>query len=143
MGRPGLAPGSQSSYSWHDDPFRGWRAATYLTLFVLAALAWWVTDDRVDDMGMSMGPGTIAFFMGTWVVMMAAMMFPSVAPMVATYVSIQRGRIARRMPAPAGAALFFVAGYLLSWSAAGLLCYVVLWLGDQLASDPMFWQDDG
>ena len=89
-----------ASYHWRDDPFLAWRAATYSTLFVLAALAWWVTDSRVSDMGMSMGPGTIAFFMVTWVVMMAAMMFPSVAPMVATYVSIQRGRVDKKLPAP-------------------------------------------
>lgn len=141
MGQAGLAR-TRSSYDWHDDPFLAWRMATYSTLFVLAALAWWVTESRVSDMGMSMGPGTLAFFMVTWVVMMAAMMFPSVAPMVATYVAIQRGRADRKMSAPSGASAFFVGGYLLSWSAAGLMCYVVLLVGDQLAGDSMFWHDN-
>ena len=53
---------------------------------------------------------------------MAAMMFPSIAPMVLMYVGLQRGRRARGMAAPAGATVCFVAGYLLSgarrdWSA--------------------------
>ena len=39
--------------------------------------------------GMDEGPGTglgaLGWFLGVWVVMMAAMMFPSVAPTVALY----------------------------------------------------------
>ena len=142
MSQAELARGAGPSYRWRDDPFLAWRAATYSALFVLAALAWWETQSRVSGMGMSMGPGTVAFFMVTWVVMMAAMMFPSVAPMVATYVSDPaRADTPRRMPAPAGASLFFVGGYLLSWSA-GAVCsaYLVLRIGEQLTSDPMFWQ---
>jgi len=53
-------------------------------LLVLAVLAWKLTD--VQMAGMDAGPGTdpgsLGFFIGTWVVMMAAMMFPSIAPMV-------------------------------------------------------------
>ena len=132
------------SYQWRDDPFLGWRAATYLTLFCLAAVAWWLTANRVSDMDMAMGPpGALALFMVTWVVMMAAMMFPSVAPMVATYVSVQRGRRARQMPAPAAATAFFVSGYLLAWSTVGLLCYLLLRVGDLLAGGSMFWHDNG
>ena len=56
-------------------------------LFALAALAWWITVDRMD--GMDAGPGTdlgtLGWFVGVWVVMMAAMMFPSLAPTVALY----------------------------------------------------------
>src|SRR5436853_2160330 len=61
------------------------RLALVGVLFVLAALAWWWTADRMQ--GMDQGPGTdlgtLGWFIGVWVVMMAAMMFPSVAPTVA------------------------------------------------------------
>ena len=43
---------------------------------------------------MDAGPGTdlgsLGFFLGVWVVMMAAMMFPSIAPMVLMFARIQR-----------------------------------------------------
>ncbi len=46
--------------------------------------------------GMDAGPGTelgtLGFFIGVWVVMMAAMMFPSIAPMVLMQVRIQEAR---------------------------------------------------
>ncbi len=142
MGHTATGPTSRS-YRWRDDPFLGWRAATYLTLLVMAAVAWWLTASQVSDMDTMMLPGTLAFFMVTWVVMMAAMMFPSVAPMVATYVSVQRGRRARQMPAPAGATAFFVSGYLLAWSAVGLLGYLLLRAGDLVTGDSMLWQDNG
>src|SRR3954454_7667278 len=49
-------------------------------LFALGGLAWWSTVDRMA--GMDAGPGTdlgaLGWFLGVWVVMMAAMMFPSV-----------------------------------------------------------------
>jgi predicted metal-binding membrane protein len=63
--------------------------------------------------------------------------------MVATYVSIQRGRRARAMPAAPAGTVFFVAGYLVAWSAAGLVCYAVLRVGQLVADDAMFWQQDG
>ena len=61
------------------------RLGLVVLLFGLAGLAWWSTADRMA--GMDMGPGTdlgtLGWFLGIWVVMMAAMMFPSVAPTVA------------------------------------------------------------
>ena len=51
-------------------------------LFTLAAFGWWWTADQMQ--GMDNGPwtglGTFGWFLTVWVVMMAAMMFPSVAP---------------------------------------------------------------
>jgi len=138
-----VAGANRAPYRWRDDPFLGWRAATYLALFLLAALAWWLTAGYTSGMNMSPGPGTVVFFMVTWVVMMAAMMFPSVAPTVATYVSVQRGRRAKQMPAPSGASAFFVAGYLVVWSAIGLLCYALLVTGDLFTDDSMFWHENG
>jgi predicted metal-binding membrane protein len=75
--------------------------------------------------GMDAGPGTppgaLAWFVGVWVVMMAAMMLPSVA----LYAQLARGR------APWGP-LAFSAGYLLTWSAAGVFAYVLFVLGRAL-----------
>jgi predicted metal-binding membrane protein len=104
-------------------------------LLALAAVAWWSTADRMT--GMDAGPGTalgaLGWFLGVWAVMMAAMMFPSAAPTVALYARMTR----RRAPI---APLLFTAGYLLTWTAAGLLAYGIFVgarsaLGDELAWD--------
>jgi predicted metal-binding membrane protein len=96
-------------------------------LVVLAVVGWAVTDDRMA--GMDAGPGTdlggAGWFLGVWVVMMAAMMFPSIAPMVIMYARIQDGKRDRGAEAPAGATAVFVAGYLIAWAAAGLAAYAI------------------
>jgi predicted metal-binding membrane protein len=96
-------------------------------LIVLAAIAWAFTDDRMT--GMDAGPGTdlggLSWFLGVWVVMMAAMMFPSILPMVLMYARVQEGRRDREQDAPAGATAIFVGGYLVAWAAAGLAGYLV------------------
>src|SRR6516162_11382903 len=56
----------------------------------------------------------VAFTM--WVVMMAGMMIPSVAPMVLTHAAIVRRR-AGAGPAPFVLSGLFLAGYLLDWTA--------------------------
>lgn len=68
--------------------------------------------------------GGIAFFTASWIVMMAAMMLPSVAPTVIVYDRLRSSRRARGAGAPGfeGSALF-VAGYLVAWTAAGLVAY--------------------
>ena len=92
------------------------RAAALLVglLALLAAAAWIVTADRMKgmDMGPNTDPGSLGFFTGVWVLMMAAMMFPSAAPMVAVY-----GRVSR-VP---GATAIFAGGYLVTWTLAGLV----------------------
>src|SRR5919199_625625 len=100
-------------------------------LLLLAAVGWLVTDERMAgmDMGPGTDPGALGFWVTAWVVMMAAMMFPSIAPMVVMHVRIQQGKRAKGVAAPYGATAVFVAGYLLAWSTAGLLGYAVLWLG--------------
>src|SRR3954470_23162905 len=115
------------------------------TLLALAAVAWWWTDDRMAGMddGPGTDPGTLAFFVTTWVVMMAAMMFASIAPMVLMYVGLQRGRRAKGMAAPAGATASFVAGYLVLWGAAGLIAYAVLQLGRELDGGVLAWDRAG
>ena len=58
-----------------------------------------------------------AGFIGAWVVMMAAMMLPSAAPLVLLYrVAGTSGRAANTVP--------LVAGYLLAWAVFGAFVYV-------------------
>src|SRR2546429_5693512 len=78
-------------------------------LVALAAIGWLVTGDRMS--GMNAGPGTdpgaLGFFLVTWVVMMGAMMFPSLAPMAVAYDRISAHRREIGGPAAtAGTALF-------------------------------------
>jgi predicted metal-binding membrane protein len=107
-------------------------------LFGLAALAWWSTAERMR--GMDDGPGTelgaLGWFLGVWVVMMAAMMLPSVAPTVALYARMTR----RRAPT---APFVFVAGYLVTWTAAGLLAYGAFALGRDLLGGTLTWDSTG
>ena len=123
------------------DLVRAWRLATYAVLLALAVAAWLVTDVRMS--GMDMGPGSdlgsFAFFLVTWVVMMAAMMFPSTAPMVALFVGLQRGRRRKQMPVLAGATPLFVAGYLVAWTAFGLLAYAAV----RASADVVSWDEGG
>src|SRR4051794_41844376 len=85
-------------------------------LLALGVVAWAVTADRMGgmDAGPGTDPGTVGFFIVVWIVMMAAMMFPSVLPMVVVYDRVSREH---------GRTPFFVAGYLLAWAGAGLLAY--------------------
>jgi predicted metal-binding membrane protein len=127
------------------SPIAVWALATYGLLLVLAVVAWTVSDLRMADMDAGPGSplGTFAFFITTWVVMMAAMMFPSVGPMVHMYVNIQRGRRTRGMAAQPGATAFFVAGYLVVWSAAGVAAYLAVEAGDRLGGSSIGWADGG
>ncbi len=160
------------------------RLALVATLLALAGLAWWSTADSMR--GMDEGPGTdlgaLGWFVGVWVVMMAAMMFPSVAPTVALYsrmaAGAARGVGAGVVPPPgsggvpgAGAVAIpggggvpgagvsrvprvgaigariapaaFTAGYLLAWTAAGLLAFAISSLGRSLLGSELSWDGTG
>jgi predicted metal-binding membrane protein len=114
------------------------RLGLIAALFGLAALAWWSTGERMS--GMDAGPGTdlgaAGWFLGVWIVMMAAMMFPSVSPTVALY-----ARMARR--GPRIAPFVFASGYLATWAAAGLAAYGLFKLGDRLLGDELAWAGAG
>ena len=114
-------------------------------LLTLAAVAWMITDDQMAgmDAGPGTDPGTLGFFLGIWVVMMAAMMFPSIAPMVVMYVRLQEGRRERGQPVAIGATPLFVAGYLLAWIATGLVGYALLEAGRALTGDAFSWDNAG
>jgi predicted metal-binding membrane protein len=111
------------------------RLGLVALLVALAGLAWWWTARQMA--GMDAGPGTdlgtLGWFVGVWVVMMAAMMFPSVSPTVALYARMTRRRGLARP-------LLFTAAYLLVWATAGLVAYGLYelgrrWLGAELGWD--------
>jgi predicted metal-binding membrane protein len=120
------------------------QVALLALLVGLAAVAWVVTNDQMS--GMDAGPGTdlggVGFFIGVWVVMMAAMMFPSISPMVVMHVRMQAGRRERGQTASAVRTALFVAGYLVAWTGAGLVSYGLFRLG-RLATGDLFTWDRG
>jgi len=107
-------------------------------LLGVAGLAWWWTVERMD--GMDRGPwtslGTIDWFLGVWIVMMAAMMLPSAIPAVTLYARLARDRTAL-------APLAFASGYLAVWAAAGLLAFGVALAGSHVAGDVLTWSRGG
>jgi predicted metal-binding membrane protein len=109
-------------------------------LLALAGVAWLVSDLRMAgmDAGPGTDPGAFGFYITTWVVMMAAMMFPSIAPMVLTYRRLQAGR-----RAGSASTALFVAGYLIVWAASGLLAYAVLKAGRSLDGGLFSWHRAG
>jgi predicted metal-binding membrane protein len=97
-----------------------------VALVALAGLGWAYVSAQSGSMTMSVGGDfeSFAIFLATWVVMMAAMMFPSVAPVVLVYAQYTRRQAG---PWPLLATLF-VAGYLMIWSAVGVGAYVLVGL---------------
>jgi predicted metal-binding membrane protein len=114
------------------------RLGLVAALFVLAGVGWWWTARQMG--GMDAGPwtdlGTLGWFLGVWVVMMAAMMFPSVAPTVALYSRMTR----QRSPL---SPLLFTAGYLVTWAAAGLLAFGLVTVANGLWGDVLAWDRAG
>jgi len=122
------------------------QAGLIASLLALAALAWGLT--ARSAVGMDMGPGTdlgsLSFYLGTWVLMMAAMMLPSVAPMVRAYALMQRSRPAGQRPGERGASIVaFLAGYLLAWTLFGLAAYAVVDLVRALDVPAFSWARGG
>ena len=101
---------------------------------LLAVLAWVLTLALAGDMGA--GSGTMGLSLGAflivWVVMMTAMMFPSIAPMAAAWLRTVAAR-----PTHAARMLGmteFLGGYLIAWTMFGALVYVVLIIAGRLAT---------
>ncbi len=101
-------------------------AVPWIAVAALAAVAWAVTVMLARKMGN--GPGTMGLallpFLGLWVVMMAAMMLPSVAPVAVLWTrlisgaSAGAGRVVRMS--------LFLTGYLLTWAAVGVVAFAAL-----------------
>src|SRR5690349_3391799 len=105
------------------------------TVLVGATLAAWLIV-VVRMRGMDAGPGTdlgsIGWYLGIWVTMMAAMMLPSATPMVMLFAKVSE-QASRR---PGLATTFFVTGYLIAWTAYGLVAFGLFRL--VRAIDPSF-----
>ncbi len=108
------------------------RLGLVALLFAAAGIGWWWTVGQMR--GMDEGPwsglGSFGWFVGVWVVMMAAMMFPSVAPTVALYSHMTKERLSP---------LLFTAGYLVTWGGAGVVAYA----GAQEAGGVLDWDRAG
>jgi len=124
-GPVGLAPAWSAARS---------RLGLVALLFALAAVGWWSTGVRMR--GMDEGPwtglGGFGWFVGVWLVMMAAMMLPSVAPTVALYARMTKTRSALRP-------LTFTAGYLIVWGGVGVLAFAAA----RVAGDVLDWDRAG
>jgi predicted metal-binding membrane protein len=114
------------------------RLGLVALLFTLAGIGWWWTVHQMRGMdgGPWTGLGTLGWFLGVWVVMMAAMMFPSAAPTIALYSRMTRQR-SPRWP------LLFAAGYLLTWAGAGVLAFAVGAVVTRLSGDVLAWERAG
>jgi predicted metal-binding membrane protein len=114
------------------------RLGLVAVLFALAAAGWWWTIRQMA--GMDGGPwtavGTFGWFFGVWVVMMAAMMFPSVAPTVALYARMTRER-SQLLP------LLFSAGYLVAWAGVGVGAFAIAVGGSRVTGDVLAWDRAG
>ena len=94
---------------------------------------------------MDAGPGTdlgaFGWYVGIWVTMMAAMMLPSVAPMVLVFARISRERAARGHEVVP--TWLFLAGYLATWTAYGVLAYGVYRALDPVDLGLLHWDRGG
>ena len=112
-------------------------APPWIAVAALAAVAWAVTVILARSMGN--GPGTMGLallpFLGLWVVMMAAMMLPSVAPVAVLWTRLISG--ASTGPGRVVRMSLFLGGYLLAWAAFGAVVFAVLiGTGRLLAASP-------
>jgi len=80
--------------------------------------------------------GSFSWFLGVWVVMMAAMMFPSVAPTVALYSRMTK----QRSPL---SPLLFASGYLLTWAVAGVVAFAIGVALNSIAGGLFVWDRAG
>jgi predicted metal-binding membrane protein len=114
------------------------RLGLVAALFAVATVGWVWTAREMR--GMDAGPwtslGSLGWFLGIWVVMMAAMMFPSVAPTIALFTRVTKDS------SPLSPWLF-AGGYLLTWAAAGLAAYAVGVTAVAVFGDVLAWDRAG
>jgi predicted metal-binding membrane protein len=112
-------------------PSRRTKSVTWIALLLLASIAWTIVLIQAQGMGsvsdgmgeMAPQPVSLLFFLPLWLVMMVAMMFPAVAPVVTLFATLSRKR--RAAGQEAAPAWIFVAGYLAVWSLFGLGAYLL------------------
>ena len=96
----------------------GTAAAAVTATLGLAAVSWVIAVWQMNgmDMGVATRLGSFGFFVGLWVVMMAAMMLPGAAPAVARHAQASGG--VRTVP-------LFVGSYLAIWALVGVAVYAL------------------
>ncbi|OHV69523.1 hypothetical protein LCM4576_22745 [Mesorhizobium sp. LCM 4576] len=109
-----------------------------LALLIAAAAAAWallVRQQTGMDAGMRMVSPTMgmtaALFLAVWLIMMIAMMFPAAAPMILTFHQVQSGKRGRGQAFVS--TWVFVAGYMLVWTATGVLAFAAAAGAEMLA----------
>jgi len=129
-----------------EVPMARQRRAILVALLALSAVSWavvlWqagtmqpVGDGMAGGMvngaaGLTMGMSA-PIFLAIWVVMMAAMMLPSAAPMILMFDAIQAGKA--RGGRPTVPTSVFVAGYLIVWAAFGVVAFTAALLAGALS----------
>ena len=120
--------------------------STVAILLALAAAAWWSTLGQARDME-SMVQGfahvgtampfdmTVPVFLAMWTIMMVAMMFPTIAPVV-----LLHRMVVRRRGEGAGPTIAFGSGYLVIWAVIGLVPLAAL-LGFREVAHGSSWVD--
>ena len=103
-------------------------------LLACAAAAWLVTAQQAASMTDGVAMMGAGLFLVTWLLMMVAMMFPSVAPMTLAFASMTR----LRGDAPLAVELF-VLGYLAVWALSGLVPLGVQQAINQIWMSPPSW----
>src|SRR3954462_8594585 len=91
---------------------------------------------RGMDNGSWTNLGSVGWFLGVWVVMMAAMMFPSVSPTVALYSRMTK----QRSPV---SPLLFAFGYLLTWATASVVAFSIGAALNSMSGDLFAWDRAG
>lgn len=123
---PARTPSPLPSPGQRRSTGSGTLARLHPGLFVLLALAlvaWYFTVQAA--MAMPAGPGTMGLglggFLAGWVLMMTAMMFPALAPLLTAYLRTIRAVRSGWVRIGRTTALFV--GYLLAWALFGVLAY--------------------
>ena len=122
--------GAKSPVSSHVFGIRGVPLRSvvvpWTALLLLAVLAWMVTVRQASGMGIAAGTMNtqLPLFLAMWVTMMAAMMFPSVAPTAILWAR----SITRRSTGAVRAwrITSFLSGYLIAWAGYGVVAFVAL-----------------
>jgi len=114
------------------------RLPLVILLVVFAGVGWLWTARQMQ--GMDNGPwtslGAVGWFLGIWVVMMAAMMFPSMAPTVALYSRMTRTR-SLQLP------IVFIGGYLVIWAVAGAVAFALVTGVGHISDNSLAWDRAG
>ena len=120
---------------------RRWPLSTATAMVVVAAVAWWLSVERMQ--GMSASPsaqlGGFGWFTATWLAMMAAMMLPAAVPMLGPAARPYRATDWRQILGPVTSIL----AYLAVWVLAGAIAWLALQAGRPLLGGAFEWHRAG